>query len=371
MSKKFIISSVVIVVFLIAGAAYYFLLGGEELVSGWLGGKTGPEAVTTTNSPDRPGEEGQMLLLSKRLALSPALSLSGGTVWYFDTSGQLYRAKLDGTEDVSYGLTTTVPIQRAFWPLAGNDFIVNTSREGAAPFRYYNSATAQFIDLPANVWELAWLPSGKQIVYIWRKADGKMELQIADPDAKNFSKLADLSVFYSLKTPASGDYVLLEENYSTGAPNKVLKFDLAAKTLSPLLDRGRNFGLLPSPDGSKLLFTRANETTLLPELWLGDLKANTFQNLQIVTAINKVVWSPSGDKFYYAFPQSVNSGDFAVTGQTADTLYFYDLASSSGMKLEPKGLATPDMRDLILAENEQTLIFRNGVNGRLYKISLK
>jgi Tol biopolymer transport system component len=376
MNKKVIILIAVVVV-LIAAAAYYFLLGGQDLVVKWLSKSPTPANTSQVNTtPNRPGEQGGLVVLSKRAAISPALSQTGASVWYFDDLGQLYRAKLDGSEDASYGLTGIDAIAQAYWPNAGNDFIVKTSTEGAVPFRYYQSQPAagqagKFVDLPGNILELSWLSGGKKIVYVWRKTDGKLELQTADPDAKNFAKLDDLPGFYVIKAPNAGNYVLLAESFSSGAANKVFKFDLETKQMAPLLDRGRNIDLAISPDGTKVLFTRVNESKQLPELWLADLAANTFQNLQITTAISKVAWTAAGDKFYYALPESVPAGDYAIVNPTVDTLYVYDLAANSGTKLEPKGLSNLDMRDLLPADDGSILVFRNGANGRLSRVNLK
>jgi len=318
--------------------------------------------------PEEPAEREELSLISSVPVVSPALALDEASVWYFDSGGRLLNFIFDqGTEQV-FELPFIYGVEKVLWPPTGNDFIIKAA-DGV--FRLYKAEEQVFIDLPKNIKELAWLPDGKRIVYIWQRADGGLELKVSNSDGSNYSKVADLFTEYRLVSSPVEEAALLIQPLNEGV-NRVFKVSLADGTFTEILDRGKNIAVKFSPDGKKLLFARLNEDQGLPELWLHDFSLGTYENLKITTVPDKVVWSASSQRFYFGLPKNILVGDPEITTATSDTLYYYDLASKQTAKVPVYSAdGSVDYRDLLITTDERALIFRNGRNGKLYKLNLQ
>lgn len=351
-----------------AGAVYIFKYDGWNRIKDIFSKK---ETATSTEEENQASDTRTGLFaVTSRPIFAPVLSLKQRTVWYFDDSGQLFRSQFDGRDEQSFALPDPLPIETAYWPLAGNDFIEKTAGQ-AGRFRYYNAAQQKFIDLPGAIVNLAWLPDGKRIIYVWRRSDGKFELKIANPDSTNYTKLADIAEAYALRPADSGNYVLLVSSASVPNP-KIISLDIDRLTMSDVASEGKNLDALPSPDGTKILFTRLNGSTQQPDLWLFDRTSNTAKNLSLATSVDKIVWAGSGDRFYFALPEAVASGDDLVTQKTKDTIYSYVLATNEAVKLPHRFDSLQiDVRDPLLVDSEEMLFVRNGWDGKLYRLNLK
>ncbi|MDP2933665.1 MAG: hypothetical protein Q8N81_06075, partial [bacterium] len=294
--KRIVLIGVIIAILLIGVAVYFFFFGGSKLLT-----QTNNKTPSQGQQPPPPvaGLPG-LTKISDRSALVPIMALDQKAVWYFDRVGGLYHNQLNGSQEEQYGLPEISPIESVLWPDNGNDFILRLSSSGEnRVFRYFDSYAKTFVDLPRNVEDLAWMPDGKKILYIWVRDDGRRELKLARPDTSDYSKIADLDADYALTVSPSGQLALLRERSASGSVAKVFKVDLVTGAVSTLLDRGLNLEVKFLPDPQKLLFTRANASTNLPEVWLYDFTAGTFENLGIATSLDKVARSSSGTLFYY------------------------------------------------------------------------
>ncbi|MEK9180911.1 MAG: hypothetical protein AAB871_01615, partial [Patescibacteria group bacterium] len=202
------------------------------------------------------------------------------------------------------------------------------------------------------------------------RGDGGRELKTAVAETNQYTKVADLSGSFNLTASPKGDVALLQEPASQDATRKVFLVNLSDGKITPLLDRGNNSHMLFSPDGSKLLFTRANGQSGKPELWLYDFGAKTFKNLGLATSSLKAVWSADSKQFYYALPALIPSDDAALTAPTKDTLHVYDLGSAQGKGLEFSG-PDADFREMLVKSDGKMLFFRNGWDGKIYGMNLK
>ena len=324
-------------------------------------------------SPQPRPRDQTIALLVNRVVVGPVLSRQQDKIYYFDEAGQLYLNPLDGSKEETFGFVDTPRTFGAIWPDAGGDIIIKAARVGfdGTAYRLYRSTNGgSFKNLPLNIESIDWLPGGQKYVYLWHNSNGGYELDTAESATDGFSKIANLPSFSYVTAAPTGTFVLLREPAALGKTNRVQRFDLNTKLTTTLLDRGTNLGVSISPDGNLMLFTRVSEGNGLPELWLQDFTKQSFTNLGLNTAVEKIVWSKDSTRFYYALPQAVPKDDLQLRAATADQLYVYDIDAGSKTKID-LGNKTPDLRDLLLTADQKILFFRDGQDGKLYRVNLK
>ena len=361
--RRNIIIGIIIIFLLMIAAVYYFFFRDSS--------STPDDPVITEEAIDRPIEEKKLVAISGARAHSPALSLEQDSVWYFDFLGQLFQNDLSGGSEAIFDYSAVQTVEAGLWPDSGNDFILKSSTIAGEPiYTLYQAVLGTLLPLPANIKELAWMPDGKRIVYIWQKDDGSMELQISDSDSTNFFKVADLFKRDTIFPSPSGDYVIvLEPDESEG--NKAFEVSLSTGEFTEILDRGRNTGISISPSASKVLFSRINDVSGLPELWLYSKTTGSYQQLNINTATEKVVWTQDSRGFYYALSVSNSPQDPEFRAVIHEDLYFYNLSAGQSALIEPsKGSFPVDYRDMIINSTQDKLFYINNQDGLLYRLNL-
>jgi len=369
---KKILPGIIALLVILGAVAYYFFFGGKERFETVLN-KTDETAQTEDQMMDgeRMMEEKLSTLVASKV-VSPVLSVDQDAVWFFDSTGQLYRKEVAGSQSTeSYGLTDPDFTKTAIWPDAGNNFIVKTLQAGGKEvYQVYLALQTRFAEQPENMKSVDWMPDGVRIVYVWQRGDGAWELKMSDADGKNFSKIADLDKFYEVHVSPTGVFALLVPK-AASSTNQVLRVEIPSGERSALLDRGVNVDVKFSPSGRKLLFSRLDQDSQ-PELWVYDFIDGSFKQLGINTTPDKVAWSADSQGFYYGKPLAIIFGDSNIEKQTDDVVMFYDLALQSGSEvLERKPGRQIDVRDMSVSGDDSFLIFRNGWDGGLYKLLLK
>jgi len=359
----------VLIFIIMLAVVYYFFLGGSDKL--FNSGEKEEEPIVSTEKPaERPGEQQKLLTLSKNTAISPVLSLDQTSVWYFDIFGELYVNSVFGDSEKAFGLISKKPLDRAYWPQTGNDFIIDPEEGDLRGYEFYSAKNKKYLPLPINMEEIAWLPIGNKIVYVWRRGDGGLELKSSNPDGSDYTKITDLSGNYEIIPSPRGDIVLLVEPYlATG--NKVLSVNLISGVMTELLDRGGNIGAKLSPNGTQLLFSRVNEETKLTELWFLDFTTGNYTNLGILTVPDKIVWDRTSTGFYYGLPQSTVSTDPEILSRTNDALYYYNISAGTQSEIYARQTTQIDYREMMVLSDESKLLFINRQDEKLYRLNLK
>jgi hypothetical protein len=365
--RRYVLIGMILVFLLIGVVVYFFFFDKNNTV-------VSPNNNASSSLNSGQNSQPKIVTITRTPVLSAVFSLDQTSIWYFGRDGQLYQNALAGENEQKFNLNgANSSIQKVYWPNAGNNFIVwSKAIEGAGSYWSYVSAQQSFVTLPPNIKEVTWMPGGQQILYVWQRADGGWELKLGDPAANNYRFIAELNDFYSLSVAPSGQYALLKSAMVDGGVNKVLMVELDSGQISELLDRGQNVDVLISPDSSKLLFTRVNAASKLPEIWLYDFNAKSFENLGITTSLSKVVWDTSSSGFYFGQPRSLPENDVTISSVTADDLFYYTLADNTSRKIELNGAEQSfDIRDPIINASNSMLFFRNGKDDSLYRVNLK
>jgi hypothetical protein len=308
--------------------------------------------------------------------VSPALTFDGNGVAYFTKQGLLYRATfsqnsgaLQIADKKQLAIETKPGISKVIWPANTQDFVLVYDNGSKKTFEFYNNALGQFIKLDPQVYSLGFLPSGDKIFYVWSNQAGNDSINISAPDLKDYKTLSDIwdknAVVY---VSPDGQNVAYHQDPSTisGTSNPLMLTDTEGKTWHKVTE-GFVSGVLWSPDGKKLLFSKKDPSTQNYQLWYYDLYSGEIKNLGLNTMPEKAVWGFDNQTIYAAVPKSIG----AALGNSFSLDMFYKLnIQTSEKKSYDAGSMELDGRDLFLSQDNNKLFFRSAQDGGLYYLDL-
>lgn len=362
MNKRLFV--IIIVVLLVVGAAIYYFFYSR-------GNGTDVNTPGDGQAQERPSDDtvtGDIPVgsfaaaVTEQQAFSPELSLGGGEIWYFNDQGKLLHNSSEGGAEQIFELPQDLQVSRVFWPVSGNDFIVEQMLDGKPIFKYYDSQEKNIIDLPTNIVSLAWLSDGQHIVYLWRRTDGVLELKKALADSSQFRTLKVLEGEYDrLYAASSGGFVILRQPIGSET-NTAAIYTFSDASFRVLTDRGLNLDFSIAPNANKIVFSRVSSSRE-PELWIVDTTFNQYENLGIKTTASKIVWDGFLDRFYVAIDADDGSG--------GETLYHYNISKQELTEVWKPDASTPAVfEDMRLDSYDGVLFFVNGLDGKLYRFEL-
>ncbi len=334
---------------------------------------TTPIDTSTTTPVADPASN--IIKLSGDQVLSPVLFYNGSGISYFDNQGGLYKASFqdDGvniTLDQKKKLDIPVKngITKILWPINGDDFIAEIpTQNDKKTWSYFNSATGIYTDLPTQITAVDWMPSGKQIMYIWME-NGKASLNISDPDSKNWKALADMwETDDAISVSPDGLQILYYETANSGGDNAINLVSADGKIWKSMVKNGYNFGVLWSPDGKKFIFAKKDPATQKYQLWVYNIASGEIKNLGLFTTTDKTVWDKDSNVIYSAVP---NSGTIGEGVLTSDSFYRMDLTTLERKQYPAPSGSQIDGRNLFLNSVGDKLLFRNAQDGALYYLDL-
>lgn len=238
--------------------------------------------------------------------ISPIPSYDQAAIWYFTEEGRLFRINVDGTGLSEYPLPSLglLQLSAALWPKTGNDFIALTSGDLGIEKKYYDNQNKQYTDLARNIQSLDWLPDGRRIVYVWKSGDNiHQQLVIANADGSGYKIIKE--VFWpDLAVVASpgGKQVLLLRN-------KIYLADLETGDIQTVIEEGKNLAAVWLSNGSRFIFSQAQEGNSNPKIFLYNLSSKLQLDLNLNTHLNKIIIDSEGKILYAAVPKQDNTGD--------------------------------------------------------------
>lgn len=335
---------------------------------------TPPQDLTAGNSNSTSTSPSAVVKLTSDQVVSPALFYNGSGITYFDNQGNLFQAGLEdnnGQIQLTGKKQLNVPLKsgitKILWPAKGNDFIAQfTDAGGKTSWSYFNSAAQVYSDLPAQVLNLDWMPSGNQIMYVWLE-NNKATLNVSDPDSKNWKFLADMwENDNALAVSPDGSEVLYYETENSSTANAINSVSSDGKIWKGLVKNGQNFGVLWSPDSQKFLFAKKDINTQKYQLWIYNLTSGEVKNLGLFTTVEKSVWDKDSNVVYAAVP---GSGSAVANSLTQDSFFRMDTTTLEKKEYSSGDLAI-DGRNLFLNSTTDKLLFKNAQDGGLYYLDL-
>jgi type II secretory pathway pseudopilin PulG len=339
-----------------------------------LGGNQN-QVLPTDNGANNANSSAQAYKLIDDQVVSPVLFYNGNGITYFNKQGQLFQASIEdsgGQIVVSSKKQLEIPVKsnitKILWPQKGDNFIAQLNLNGKKAWSFFDSRNSMFIDLPASISSLDFLPNADKIYYIWSYPDPNKHdtVNISNPDGKNYQKIGEMwnknaQVFVS----PDGLNVLYYRENNSDFINEIGLTTPDAKIWRSLVKEGYNYGALWSPDSKKFLFGKKNSTTQQYQLWYYDLYSGEVKNLGIFSTPEKAVWDKDSQTIYVAVPAQASAGSALTTDN------FYKFNTSTFEKVEYNfSNQSLDGRDLFLNLNSNKLFFRNAQDGGLYYLDL-
>lgn len=293
-------------------------------------------------------------LLTEMAVISPVLSFDGGTVWFMTPEGKMFRQSLTGAVPAEasakaeeYSLPQEVRnLVRIVWQQKGSDFIAVQNIAGHVRYRQFDADKVLFIDYPRGAREIVFTADESKVVYDWVTASGAHELKIADKSGQNFRKVMDLARadWQIAASPAKNEIALFADNAVD--PAAILLVNLDTGLVRALSGSAPFGGVKFSPDGSKLLVSRAGNLAII------DVASGESVETGIAAEADQATWMPGGTVILSASP--------------AGLVRFNLPTRQSEVVLAQPGLR---IREIIVHLQEPVALFVNAVTGKLYRFS--
>jgi hypothetical protein len=237
--------------------------------------------------------------------VSPVLFYQGNGIAYFNSRGQLFQADLDSTSGQmklvnkrELAVPAKSGINKVIWPAAGNNYLVQTENSfGKNVWSVYASDKGEYIDLPAQITAVNWMPDGEQLLYFWLEND-KTNLNISPVDLSTWQVITDMwENDNDLTISPDGKTILFWRKGNSGSTNSINLVTPDGKLFRTVVKEGYNQGGLWSPDSKKFAFNRKGANGQL-QLWVGNLFTGDVQNMNVETAVTEVMWSHDSKTLY-------------------------------------------------------------------------
>lgn len=263
-------------------------------------------APTPAPTPPPGGQGGlQAIKVSDDEVISPAMFYQGNGIAYFNSQGQLFQADLDSasgqtrlTNKRELAVPAKAGVKKVIWPAAGNNYLVQAENSfGKNVWSVYASDKGVYIDLPAQITAVNWMPDGEQLLYFWLEGD-KTNLNISPVDLSTWQVVTDMwENDDDLTISPDGKTILFWRKGNASATNSINLVTPDGKLFRTVVKDGYNQGGLWSPDSKKFAFNRKGPNGQL-QLWVGNLFTGDVQNMNIEAAVVEVMWSQDSKTLY-------------------------------------------------------------------------
>jgi len=313
--------------------------------------------------------------------LGATVSPDGFLYYYSLDERALKKASLEG-KDKSVLLSDFpgTPVRLLWSPKRDRVLIYLQETGGQNIWHFADLTTKTLVPLKSEISRVAWNNLGDKIFYQYTDPkSGERTLNIANPDATGWKKLAGLSHdTFIAPVPQSANVSFWSR------PNALEKtfFESVSSTgenRHTILSERFGADYLWSPNGERVLVSAGAEKggkDILLSTMNGD--GGEFQSIAIPTIISKAVWSKDSKTIYYALPGSLPEDAvlpndyFDKSIHTKDTFWKTDTLSGKKSRLSDLKKLTQnfDSSDLFLSPNEDFLFFTDRSTKRLYRIGL-
>lgn len=313
--------------------------------------------------------------------LGAAVSPDGFLYYYSLDERALKKASLEGKDKSVLLSDFPGTPQRLLWsPKRDRVLIYLKQTNGQNIWHFADLVTKTLVPLKGEISRIAWNNLGDKIFYQYTDPkSGERTLNIANPDATGWKKLADLyHDTFIAPVPQSSNVSFWSR------PNALEKtfFESVSSTgenRHTVLSERFGADYLWSPNGERVLVSAGAEKGG-KDILLSTMNGNggEFQSIAIPTIISKAIWSKDSKTIYYALPGSLPEDAvlpndyFDKPIHTKDTFWKMDTLSGKKSRLSDLRELTQnfDSSDLFLSPNEDFLFFTDRSTKRLYRIGL-
>lgn len=373
--KKIFIISAVIMVFISIFSGIYFLVfkkSPEKIIKNEPIKEKSFESLETVSS--------KIASMTSGAVISAAINTKDGSIYYYSNlDGALWNITERGTNATKISNEKFLNIKSINW---SNDsqLAIITFNDGHIVIN--NHQTGEQINLKENTDSAGWSNINDKIVYKYFDENKKeRSLNSANFDGSNWKKIADLDFRHiSFQSIPHSIQIAFWSKADSSLVTELFKTNITSLS-EPQEIFGDKFGadFLFSPDGSKFIVSYVTvKGGQKINLGIANSQGEEFQDLQIPTLVQKVVWSKDSKVIYYAQPSGVPDGSVMPNDYldkkfiTQDTFWKLNIASGKKERLVELEKLTEqiDASDLFLSKTESALFFINRSNSLLYRLSM-
>ncbi len=349
------------------------VVGGYFLITSGGGNNQANEEDTTQNNQGPPTPEPREL--TNLQVISPHMGSDGRIRYYREADGRVFSLDPDTGQTTSITDTELAGLTKSVWGPQNNQVIsVFRKKDGTRQVFHYSFTSRQATELSSNLYNIAFNSDGSRIAYQFKNEQGTNVLSVASPKNKNFQKLTDLEV-----DDPTIFWIQNKVAYTTtdsgNTPGSIASINPQTGERQTLQTGIFNLAALPSPTGSKMLFTEGEqgggETITLNA---HDLASREVVNLKLATLPQKCTWNSGETMVYCAVPQNIPSSavlpDHWRTGDftSNDEIWQIDLNRLEGRQLT--GSLGRDIGWMHLTQDGLGLVFQDKTDKQLYRIEL-
>ena len=359
-NKKTLIILMVVAFSLVAFLGGYLISqsgfsGGSAFSGNLLQKFEGQTQVTTSSSTLLQNP----LVLGSHQAVAPVNSKDSSAVIYYEKStGRVFQVDLATGEEKLISPNPLPNFLNTIWAPDGKQVVSEFYSPQSDRFKYYNYNTRKTALLPDGVRSVAFSPGSTQIVYF--QNFNSPGIFISQPDGSSFKKFLETrSKDIQLEWPQNDLIAFKVENESDKSWGLMTLTEEGV--LSKIIDSAVDLEDRFSPDGTRVLFSYADEMGDTG-LTIKDLKTGNGADLPFLTSAEKCAWSLDNKTVFCAVPAQSNSGN--------EEFYKIDTDKMTQEKIKTDASVQVDVKQIFLSNLENYLVFLNGIDGRLYKVSL-
>lgn len=373
--KKVFIISLIVLVFLGIFSIIYFWVFKKDVdsVKNNVENIIENEDLNSLNSTSK-----KVINLTSESVISATLNNADGLIYFYNKlDGNLWTITDRGTNMTKVVEKNLMNVKSVEWSNDSNSAIISLENGKIMIFNHKNN---QELVLKNGVDLASWSNLNDKMIYKFYDPDKKeRSLNISNLDGSNWKKMATLPFrFVSFQKIPSSIQVAFWSSADSNNVTELFKTSITSSDESTKIFSDK-FGadFLFSPEGSKVLISFVNEKSgTKMSLGMIDSQGKNFQDFQIPTLVQKVVWSKDGKTIYYAQPTEIPNGSMMPNDYltkkilTQDTFWKMDIMTGKKERLaELKDLTEPiDATNLFLSRSEDALFFINRQNNLLYKL---
>lgn len=378
MKKVFYISTGLLLLALIFLVAYNFAF--KNNVNDPSAG-TKPETFTKEDDILDDVPSSSIVNVINESILGAAISEDGAIYYYSIDNQALKKASIEGKDKlVLLSNLPGVPSRVVWSPKKDKALLFLKQSNGQSLWHFADLATKTLVPLKSEMSRLAWDNLGEKIFYQYTDSrDGKITLNISNPDGTDWKNLTDLKRDTFISAIPKSASVSFWSKPSALQTTYFESVGISGK--NPRLILSEKFGAdyLWSPNGEKVLVSASDAKGGNGiSLYVMNASGGEFQTLSIPTFVSKAVWSKDNKTVYYALPGSLPKDAmlpddyFNKPLSTKDTFWKIDTSSGKQSRLVDLKEITQnlDSSDLFLSPNEDALFFTERTTRKLYRIDL-
>ena len=303
----------------------------------------------------QPAEKGSIKLTTEEASFPHVNSNQQEVRYYHSRTGQVKSVSLGTKQNVTLVATLKPRASDLTWSPDGTEVIASYGSE----LIYTNLADGTFAKLDPNITRPVFGKSSNSVAYLYfNKKTEEGNISVADSKFTTFKNL--------LKTRLSGWEIQWtnERKLSLLAITPAMRLtslylmDVTQEGLEVLIDSKSDVEINWSPNGQKLLYSRKAQNGI--ELFVLDLPTRAEKRLNIISVASKCGWAPDSATLYCAVPEKGSE----------DSIIKISVTGTQEKLFAPADIGYVNAHDITYLTAENSLLFKNFKDGRLYMLSL-